>query len=247
MTMNEQQPSVLVVDDDPDTCQNLADILQDCGYEVDTALNGEAALELVRRNPYDVALLDLKMPGMDGLTLYREIRKLRAGTVAMIVTGYASSGTAQEALQAGAWQVLSKPVDFPQLLPLLDEAVQQPMVLVVDDDSDLCDNLWDMLRERNYRVCVAHNAPEAAERLQSREYRVVLIDLKLPQGDGRTILDLVRRTNLQARTILITGYRSEMQRLIEEALREGADAVCYKPFDVPQLLQTIQQLSHRSD
>ena len=65
---------------------------------------------------YDVALLDLKMPGMDGLTLYREIKKLRAGTVAIMVTAYASSATAEEALAAGAWQVVAKPVDFPMLL-----------------------------------------------------------------------------------------------------------------------------------
>ena len=120
------------------------------------------ALELVRQKPYDVALLDLKMPGMDGLTLYREIAKLRAGTVAIVVTAYASKATAEEALAAGAWQVLPKPVDFPQLLALVDEALGQPLVLVVDDDHDLCANLWDLLRERGYRVAVAHDEAEAA-------------------------------------------------------------------------------------
>src|SRR5262249_41613915 len=58
---------VLVVDDDVDTCRNLSDILADLGYQVDTAHDGPQALELVRRRPYDVALLDLRMPGMDGL------------------------------------------------------------------------------------------------------------------------------------------------------------------------------------
>ena len=58
------------------------------------------------------------MPGMDGLTLYREIKKISAGTVAIIVTAYAGAQTAEEALAAGAWQVLPKPVDFPKLLQL---------------------------------------------------------------------------------------------------------------------------------
>ncbi len=79
-----------MVDDDVDTCRNLSDILTDLGYRVDTAHDGPTALELVRRNAYDVALLDYKMPGMDGLTLYREIKRLRAGTVAIVVTAYAS-------------------------------------------------------------------------------------------------------------------------------------------------------------
>jgi CheY-like chemotaxis protein len=231
------------VDDDVDTCRNLSDILTDLGYQVDTAHGGEAALELVKRKAYDLALLDLKMPGMDGLTLYREIKKHGAGTVAIIVTAYAGGSTKEEALAAGALQVLPKPVDFPLLLGLVDQALGQPLVMVVDDDPDLCSNLWDLLKERGYRVCVAHDEPQAAERLKDRTFRVVLIDMKLPQGDGSRVFHLVRDSNPEARTILITGCRSETDELVRQVLGEGADAVCYKPFDVPKLLTTLQQLA----
>src|SRR6266496_4184044 len=139
--MTEKTPSILVVDDEVDTCRNLSDILTDLGYGVDVAHDGLTALEMVRQKPYDVALLDLKMPGMDGLTLYREIKKLRSGTVAIVVTAYAGGDTKAEALAAGAWQVLSKPVDFSKLLALVDEALGQPLVMVVDDEHDLCANL----------------------------------------------------------------------------------------------------------
>jgi CheY-like chemotaxis protein len=241
--MSATVPSILVVDDDVDTCRNLQDILSDLGYRVDIAHEGQAALDLVRTNYYDVALLDLKMPGMDGLTLYREIKRLRSGTVAIIVSAYASSATAEEALTAGAWQVLSKPIDFPKLLGLVDEAMGQPLVMVVDDDHDLCATLWDLLRDRGYRVCVAHDERDAAERLKDTSaYRVVLIDMRLPRGDGSTVFRLVRSTNPQARTLLITGHRSELEQAVEQVLDEGADAVCYKPFDVAGLLATLQRL-----
>jgi DNA-binding response OmpR family regulator len=72
---------------------------------------------------------------------------------------------------------------------------------------------------------------------------VVLIDLKLPDGDGTSVFHLVRQANPQARTIVITGHRSEMDEVIHEMLNEGADAVCYKPFNVPKLLETLDQLS----
>jgi DNA-binding NtrC family response regulator len=240
--MTNTPPSVLVVDDEVDTCRNLSDILTDLGYRVDTAFDGLSALELVKKNDYDVALLDLKMPGMDGLTLYREIKKLRAGTVAIVVTAYASSDTAAEALSAGAWQVVSKPVDFTRLLKLVDEAMGQPLVMVVDDDPDLCANLWDLLRERGYRVCLAHDEQQAAERLKDRTYKIVLIDMRLPSGDGSTVFRIARQTNPQAGTVIITGYRSEMDRLVKQVLDEGADAVCYKPFDMPRLLETLRNL-----
>src|SRR5271157_5148783 len=132
--MTPALPAILVVDDEVDTCQNLQDILTDLGYRVDTAYDGPAALELVRRSAYDVALLDYRMPGMDGLTLYREIKKLRAGTVAIVVTAYAGGRTTEEAQHAGAWQVLPKPVELRKLLGLVEQAVGQPLVLVVDDD-----------------------------------------------------------------------------------------------------------------
>jgi CheY-like chemotaxis protein len=235
--------SILVVDDDVDTCHNLQDILTDLGYQVEVAHGGPQALEMARRKPYDVALLDLKMPGMDGLTLYRELRGLRADTVAIVVTAFAGGDTAAEALAAGAWQVLAKPVNFGRLLPLVDEALGQPLVLVVDDDPDLCANLWDLLRERGYRVALAHDERTAAERLKDRAFRVVLIDLKLPDGDGGQVFRRVREANPEARTVVVTGHRAELDPLVRRVVSEGADAVCYKPFDVPSLLATLGRLA----
>ena len=241
--MNPDGPRILVVDDEVDICENLADILGDLGCRVDTAQDGASALELVRRGPYDVALLDLKMPGMDGLELCRAMKALRSGTVAIIVTAYAGSTTSEEAVEAGAWQVVAKPVDFPALLKLVDEAVGQPLVLVVDDDRDLCANLWDLFRDRGYRVSLAHDEPGAAARLVEADFRVVLIDMKLPGGGGDQVFRLVREANPGARTVLITGYRSETDRMVERVLHEGADAVCYKPFDVPRLLDAVRALA----
>jgi DNA-binding NtrC family response regulator len=233
------------VDDDPDIRRNLSDILTDLGFQVDCARGGFEALDLVAQRPYDVALLDLKMPGMDGLTLYREIKKKRAGTVSLLVTAYATPATAEEALAAGAWKVVPKPVDFAKLLSMVGEALDQPLMLIVDDDHDLCANLWDLLRERGFRVSLAHGSAQAAEQLRSADYKVVLIDIRIPDGDGTGVFRMVREANPQARTVLITGYRSEVEQVVEKTLAEGADAVFYKPFHIPNLLQTVDQLARK--
>lgn len=240
--MSKVVPSILVVDDEVDTCQNMSDIFQDFGYRVDVAYNGFSALKLIQENAYDLAILDLKMPGMDGLTLYREIKKSRSGIVALIVSAYVTDSDMKAALNSGIWHVLPKPVDFPQLMSLLEQAVGQPMVLVVDDDHELCCNLWDVLREQGYRVCLAHDENEAAERLQAQQYQVVLIDMKLPVGDGRSVFHLTQQMNPQAATIAVTGLRPEMEKLLQDVLAEGANAVCYKPFDVSELLNTVRRL-----
>lgn len=235
--------TVLVVDDDPDACRNLADILTDLGYQVDTAPDGPTALGLVRQKAYDVALLDYKMPGMTGLELYREVRKLRAGTVAILVSAHTGTDTRAAAVAAGAWRVLAKPVDPAQLLGLVGEAVGQPLVLVVDDDPDLCAALWDLLRERGFRVALAHDAGQAAEQLRAGPVRVALIDLRLPGGDGSAVVRMVRQACPDAHTVVVTGHPRELGGLVQLALQNGADAVYYKPFDIPELLATVGRLA----
>ena len=234
---------LLIVDDEPDTCANLSDILTDLGYQVDTAHDGFAALELVKKHAYDVALLDLRMPGMDGVELYRRIKEVSAGTVAIVVTAYAGGNTAQSVREAGAWQIVPKPVNISNLLGLVAQALDTPLVLVVDDDRDLCENLWDLLRERGYRVHLAHDAAQAEQALRQRKFHVVLIDMKLPAGDGRQVLQALQNIDKEARSVIITGHVPEMESKVQEALQDGANAVCYKPFDVEKLLSIVQLLS----
>jgi DNA-binding NtrC family response regulator len=236
-------PRILVVDDDVDACGNLSDILGDLGYSVEVAYNGNLALALIEEKPFDVAILDLKMPDMDGLSLYREIKKRRAGTLAVIVTAYATTETANEALSAGVCHVLRKPIAIDALLQMVGQFLEQPLLLVVDDDRDLCNNLWDILRERGTRVCLAHTESDARQRLSENHFGIVLIDMRLPEGDGRNVLRLVRDSNPKARVILITGYRNDYEGAISELIADGVDAVCYKPFDVTGLLKTVQQLA----
>src|SRR5689334_13096851 len=119
--MKTENPVLRVVDDDVDQCRNLADILGDLGYLTDIAHDGPSALQPVRGRPYRVAVLDYRMPGMDGLTLCREIRKLSAGTVAIIVTAYSGGINTDHFLEAGAKMVLPKPVDVRHLVESLQQ------------------------------------------------------------------------------------------------------------------------------
>jgi CheY-like chemotaxis protein len=119
-------PSILVVDDDLDNCCNMADILTDLGYDVDTVDGGAAALRHAERQPYDVGLLDLRMPGMDGLTLCRHLRHLHPRMVTLIVSGYADAALNEAASAAGARRVVPKPVHVPSLLAAVAQAVTRP-------------------------------------------------------------------------------------------------------------------------
>ncbi len=239
--MSRSEPHILVVDDEQDICANLHDILTDFGYRVDTAPNASAALDMLGEQQYDIALLDLKMPGISGVELCRRMRDQRLATVGMILTAYATPQAAEDALQAGAWTVLSKPIDTRQLMELIDSILRQPLVLVVDDDRDLCQSMHDLLRDQGYRVVLAHSRQEAQRRMTSDGPQVALIDLKLAEDDGLAVFEQIRDLMPDARTILITAHREEMSSRLDEALSKGVSSVCYKPFEPLQLLEIIRR------
>jgi CheY-like chemotaxis protein len=99
----------------------MSDVFVDLGYTVDMAYDGPGALELSGQHQYRLALLDYKMPGMDGLELCRRMRGSQPAIVVVLVTAFAAA-TTSAASEAGVRRVLSKPVDFAVLMPLVEEA-----------------------------------------------------------------------------------------------------------------------------
>ncbi|MCP3905263.1 MAG: sigma-54-dependent Fis family transcriptional regulator [Planctomycetes bacterium] len=123
--MKEHQASILVVDDEASVRDSLARWLQKDGFEVDTAESGAAAIECVRTHHFDAALLDIKMPGMDGLELQEHLHGLDPDLVIIMITAFASVDTAVLALKQGAFDYLTKPVDPDELSHLVRRAIEQ--------------------------------------------------------------------------------------------------------------------------
>jgi two-component system, NtrC family, response regulator HydG len=108
--------TLLIVDDDRDQCDSLADVLNDVGYDVDTASSGKEAVEMASRKPYLLMLLDLRMPGMDGLDAFRRMKSADQHTRGLILTAFATDEAVQSAEDLGMDAVISKPLDLPLLL-----------------------------------------------------------------------------------------------------------------------------------
>lgn len=118
--MNELK--ILVVDDDRGNCVMLSKVLSQRGYDVDIAYDGLKALELVRENSYNVAILDYEMPGMNGVELYERLTADHPEVVGIMLTGFATINTVFPAIGAGMDRVLAKPVDFDELIPLIEKS-----------------------------------------------------------------------------------------------------------------------------
>ena len=119
---------VLVVDDEASIRELLSKTLALAEYEVDTAADGVAALDRVRDSgsSYDLMIADLKMPGMDGLTLIRQVKRLKSDLPIIIVTGFSTESSAIEAVNLGVAGYLTKPFRVPQVLAAAAKALGAP-------------------------------------------------------------------------------------------------------------------------
>ncbi|MDH5627920.1 MAG: sigma-54 dependent transcriptional regulator, partial [Candidatus Krumholzibacteria bacterium] len=125
--MNKNPPlplSILVVDDEPIVVQSLGDWFRQDGHSVDTAQSAREALKLVGEKDYDLAFLDIKMPGVDGIELQARLAAAKPDMTVIIMTAYASVETAVKALKAGAYDYISKPFDPEELSLLVRRAAE---------------------------------------------------------------------------------------------------------------------------
>src|SRR5919108_3197587 len=120
------RPRVLVVDDEASIRELLSKTLALAEYDVDTAPDGRAALERLRLGNYDLLIADLKMPGMDGLTLIREAKRLKTDLPIIIITGFSTESSAIEAVNLGVAGYLTKPFRVPQVLAAASKALGAP-------------------------------------------------------------------------------------------------------------------------
>lgn len=119
---------VLAVDDDAGIRDLLKGGLSSRGYEVTTASSGAEALELARHQLFDAALLDIRMPGMDGIQLLQEIKRHDSAIQVVMITGYPQVRTAVESLKAGAYDYVVKPFDLDALSHLLDRLMERRLL-----------------------------------------------------------------------------------------------------------------------
>jgi two-component system OmpR family response regulator len=119
---------ILIVDDEIIFANNIGKLISKRGYEVKTVYNGDGALRAVEEDDFDVIILDLKMPGMDGLETLKRIKEKRAQVEVIILTGHGSMDSGIDGIQLGAFDFIMKPVRFDDLHERIRQAYQRKLV-----------------------------------------------------------------------------------------------------------------------
>ena len=233
---------VLVVDDDRRMVKTICDILTVKGYEPVPAYSGECAVEKAGSEEPDCVLMDLKMPGIDGVEALTMIRRASPMLPVILMSAYATDEKAEEAKRQGAYGILAKPVDIQQVLSFLTIISKEESILIVDDDPVFCRTLTAVLKARGYRVETETEAGKVLGRLEKEYKLLVVLDVKLGSADGVELLREIRAQYPTKPVVMVTGYQEGMSRSADNGLRIGAYACLYKPFEAEELVQVIEDV-----
>ncbi|MFW5958170.1 MAG: response regulator [Desulfosalsimonas sp.] len=117
------QTTILLVDDEEEFVTTLAERLEIRSFKAKSATSGKQALEIMEKQSFDVAVLDVKMPGMDGLQLMERIKDRHPGLPVLLLTGYGAASEGENGMSKGAYDYLMKPVDIEELISKVHEAI----------------------------------------------------------------------------------------------------------------------------
>jgi len=243
-----EKGSVLVVDDNISLGRTMSFVLKRKGYDVTTAKDGPEAIEMVKERPFNIVLMDIKMPILDGVETYRRIKKIRGDIVTIMMTAYVVEDLIQDALQEGAYGVIYKPADIEKVTALIEKAKKGGeglLVMVVDDDEGTCVTFKNILTKRGYNVALTRTGDEAIRTTKQKPYDIIFIDMKLPTINGLETYLAIKEINPEAMVVIMTGYGQEMEDLVEMALNSSAYTCLHKPLAMGEVLKLIDEITEK--
>ena len=227
---------VLVVDDEAPLLMTLVANLELEGLDVREARSGEQALELIRAHDFDVVLSDIRMPGMSGVDLCKEIRKVRPELPVILMTAFTVEGLVREAVDEGALMVIPKPFAIEHLVRMLFTAMHRPVVLVIDDAVEVAETMAAALQAAGLPARAVHDGAAAIAAFEAGDIGVCVVDMVMPGLTGPDVIEKIHAIDPSVVVIAVSGHD------VEELFRRvssHADAILKKPIEPSDLLQAI--------
>jgi DNA-binding NtrC family response regulator len=242
-----KKPRALVVDDDQSMVKTLSDLLRLKGWDVATAFSGDSAVQVASSGYFDVVLMDVKMPGMDGVDAFKAMKAAQPHIRVVLMTAYAAQDRLAEAEREGVVQVMNKPVDVPALLSLLaaTQIGTQP-VLLVDHDAAFLKTMGEVLRLRGFDVVVAYDLEHAKQLMAERRPLAVLLHVHMGAAAVREAVAAVHEVSPSVALILYSG-QSGAEKEIEALLpTEWVHTYLQKPFAVEEVTGVLDAIRRAS-
>ncbi len=232
---------ILVVDDDIDNAQSLAELFDLEGHEAMMVHSGEAAIAAHMAQHFDLAFMDVMMPGLNGVESFLQIRKMRPQAKVFMMTGYSVEELLKQAVDQGALGVLSKPMDAEAILTMVNSVGTSGLIVAPAYGTNYSKSLQQVISGSGVECRIVSAEYEAQETCGSGE--VLILDLKTPLIDGVGVCKGMRSKAVAQPTIIVTPH-SQQSHVGYEALRDlEVTGILNKPFDPMDLLDRLENLA----
>ena len=242
-----KKTNVLIVDDDIQFAQTLSKILKAKGYDTKDAKDGFEALDLIDSTEFDIVLMDIKMPVINGVETYKKMKEIKPETIVILMTAFSLDDLIKEALKEGVYAVVHKPLDIEMTIQLIEKSKDGLFINIVDDDENICKTMEKVLMQKGYSVTTCTSGEEAIQLAKEKPHDVIFIDMQLPALNGLETYLTIQKTNPEAIVVMMTAYRCEMDELIQQALEKGAYACLYKPFDLETVIKMLEKIHAKKE
>lgn len=242
---------IFVVDDENEIRDICYQVFTKDGHEVTTLPNGTAALGLLASHKPDLVLMDLHMPGEEGLSLLKRFPQEKGKRIPVaIFSAYVTQEIEKQAFLAGAIDVIPKTIEIPELRQRVHKLLEakhrvfgevekdskKNKILVVDDEDVVRNFLKSFFEERGYATVTASSGEEAIVLVEKERPSAILLDVTMPGMDGIVTLKKIREINPTVGVVMATSIQDE--QTTKQASELGAHAYVLKPFDM-QYLQLV--------
>ncbi|MGI9406300.1 MAG: response regulator [Hyphomicrobiaceae bacterium] len=235
---------ILILDDDVDVAEGLSDILELQGHDVTMVHNGLNAIEAYTNNDFDVGFFDVKMPGMNGVESFIEIKKIKPDVKVFMMTGYSVEQLLEEALDHGALGVMRKPFDVDELIAKID-GLKEGLIVVADAEPDFTDQVVPTLEGHGYDVLVARSGPEAMKAVEGT-LDLLILDFGQPILSGLEVyLELKKRGNVVP-TVVVTTQNAAQSDGMDKLRSHAISGFFHKPFNIDEFIETIQKVEAKA-
>jgi len=201
--------NLLIVDDDISILETVGDVFQEKGYNVAMVDNGQKAIKLVSRRYFDVVLMDIKMPGIDGLETYKEVKRIIPTAAVIMMTADSKEELVKKAIEEGAYTIIYKPFNVKRVIKIVEEALKKPIILIVDDRIEDRETLRDILAGKGYRTVLAKDGYEAVGFSEKGNFDLILLDIKVIDSNKHKEFTGVPNERILENAIWISKYMKE--------------------------------------
>lgn len=251
--------AILIVDDDPHYRSLLRERLQNAGYLISEAADGVEAVEILRVESYDVILLDLNMPNMDGFEVLEWLKqnKNTRDTNVIVLTSDSKRDTVVTSLTLGAKDFITKSAGKLEMITRIrylsgikvleqkthekisDDELASSKILIVDDEALSIELTARRIEKQGFSALRANSGEQAIAMVKEQDIQLVLLDINMPGMDGYTTLKHLREHKAKEELAIVMVTAIEEPDIVIDCIKAGADDYIMKPFHPTELIARI--------